>query len=129
MRKPKRRFIIPTFVIAGTLLLFRFVLFIGYVPTESMEPTLHRGSFIVGGRIMGELEVRDIVVFRRDGKLLVKRVAGMGGDIVEHRGGTMSVPAGELYLLGDNRSNSWDSRYWEYPFISEEDVIAKLMTL
>lgn len=31
---------IPAMVVAMILLLFRFALFIGYVPTESMEPTL-----------------------------------------------------------------------------------------
>ena len=128
MRKCKRRFVIPALVLAVTLFVFRFVLFIGYVPTESMEPTLHKGSFIVGSRAFGELKVGDMVVFRHDGKLLVKRVAGMEGDIVEHRGEKKSVPAGQFYLLGDNRRNSWDSRFWEYPFVSEENVCAILMT-
>lgn len=128
MRKIKRRFTIPAFVLAVTLFILRFVLFIGYVPTESMEPTLHKGSFIFGSRIFYKMEVGDIVVFRHEGRFLVKRVAGVGGDIVECRAKKLSVPTGELYLLGDNEGSSWDSRYWEYPFISEEGVCAILMT-
>lgn len=30
--------IIPLFALTATILLFQFVLFVGYVPTESMEP-------------------------------------------------------------------------------------------
>lgn len=128
MRKHKRKIVVPLFIMVMSLLMFRFVLFIGYVPTESMEPTLHKGSFIIGSRIFGELEVGDIVVFRHEEKLLVKRVARVEGNIVEHRGEKKTVPAGELYLLGDNERNSWDSRFWEYPFVSEENVYAILMT-
>jgi len=84
MRKINRRLIVPAFVIAGILILFRFVLFIGYVPTESMEPTLHKDSFIIGSRIFGELDVGDIVVFRHEGKLLVKRIAAVGGNMFTH---------------------------------------------
>lgn len=51
MGKLKRWFVIPALALAVTLLLFRFVLFIGYVPTASMEPTLHKDSLIVGSRI------------------------------------------------------------------------------
>ncbi|RKJ39176.1 S26 family signal peptidase [Acutalibacter sp. 1XD8-33] len=40
------------------VLLSRFVLFAGYVPTESMEPAIHKDSYILGCRIFGELKVR-----------------------------------------------------------------------
>ena len=32
-------------------------------------------------------------------------------------GGTLTVPEDTVLLLGDNRGNSLDSRYWENPFI------------
>lgn len=122
--KSKRRFVIPALVLAVTLVLFRFVLFIGYVPTESMEPTLRKGSFIVGSRIFDELDEGDIIVFRHDGKLLVKRVAATEGDIVKHRQEMLCVPNGKIYVLGDNRSCSIDSSLWDDPFISSSSVIA-----
>ena len=31
------------------------------------------------------------------------------------------------YVLGDNAENSHDSRYWADPYVSHEDVIAKLL--
>ena len=37
-------FLIPAFVIIMILVLFRTVLFLGYVPSESMEPTLEKDS-------------------------------------------------------------------------------------
>ena len=122
--KPKTRFIIPALVLAVTLVLFQFVLFVGYVPTESMEPTLHKGSFVVGSRIFDKLDVGDIVVFRHEGKLLVKRIAAIEGDMVEHRQEMLCVPNGKIYVLGDNRNCSVDSSSWNDPFISSSSVIA-----
>lgn len=122
----KWKFIVPMLALLGTCLLFRYALFIGYVPTESMEPTLKKGSIIVGSRIFGELEVGDIVVFRHEGKLLVKRIAAVGGDIINHKGTVLTVPSGCLYMLGDCPDNSSDSRFWDDPFITNKDVIAVL---
>ena len=39
----------------------------------------------------------------------------------------MTVPENSYYVLGDNAEYSDDSRYWEDPFVSHEDVIAKLL--
>ena len=39
--------------------------------------------------------------------------------------GRYRVPKGEYFILGDNRSNSYDSRMWKNPFIKEEDIKGK----
>lgn len=109
-----------------TFILLKCVLLIGYVPTESMEPTLERGSYIIGCRLYSELESGDIIIFRHDGKLLVKRIAAVEGDTIERNGIRMTVPEGCYYVLGDNADNSYDSRYWLNPFVSKDDVVAKL---
>lgn len=121
-------------------LLFRFVFLLGYVPTSSMEPTLQEKSFILGSRIFSELKSGDIIIFEKDGVLLVKRIAGCPGDKVDLSQLTymttvpipvwdspvITVPEGCYFVLGDNTQNSWDSRYWETPFITQEQIVARL---
>ncbi|MCI9226017.1 MAG: signal peptidase I [Acutalibacter sp.] len=118
---------VPAFVLVTTVLLFRFVFFVGYVPTESMEPTIHKGSYILGCRIFGELKVGDIIVFEHEGKQLVKRIAAVGGDVVEHKGDVLIVPDGKNYVLGDNKDNSADSKSWAVPLIENDDIIATVV--
>lgn len=126
--KKSGKWIIPIIVMLLTFILLKCVFLIGYVPSESMEPTLKRGSYIIGCRIYSSLETGDIIIFRHDGKLLVKRIVAVGGNTVEKNGISMTVPEGCYYVLGDNADNSYDSRYWENPFVKEEDVVAKLIS-
>jgi signal peptidase I len=88
------------------------------------------------------------------GKLLVKRVIGLSGDEVSLSGGYVyvngqrleepyldqqgatdpagsgqadfQVPEGCLFLLGDNRTGSLDSRYWSNPYIAYNNVRARV---
>ena len=126
--KKSGKWLVPAIAMLLTLILLKCVFLIGYVPTESMEPTLERGSYIIGCRIYSSMETGDIIIFRHDGKLLVKRIVAVGGDTVEKNGISMTVPEGCYYVLGDNADNSYDSRYWENPFVKEEDVVAKLIS-
>ncbi|MFJ5723971.1 signal peptidase I [Streptomyces sp. NPDC093149] len=110
------------------------------VPTESMTPTVHAGDRVLAERIDGsEVRRGDVVVFTDPtwGDMpMVKRVVGIGGDTIaccdkgrlEVNGKpieepylhtknlasmtdfTADVPKGQLFLLGDERSASLDSR-------------------
>lgn len=118
--------LLPALVFGLTFCLFRFVFIIGYVPSASMEPTLKEKSYILGVRIYGDLEVGDIIIFEHNGTTMVKRIAAVGGETIDVEGKTYIVPEGSLFMLGDNTGNSFDSRYWDEPFVSERQVIAKV---
>ena len=125
----KRKWIIllPIITAIIILLLFRFVFLIGYVPSESMEPTLKKESYILGSRLYGDLKTGDIVVFEHEGTVMVKRIAACPGEEITVDGILYYVPDGSYFMLGDNKDNSYDSRYWECPYISEEKIIAKMI--
>ncbi|MCK2221529.1 signal peptidase I [Actinomadura sp. ATCC 31491] len=140
------------------LLLQAFVVGSFYIPSVSMENTLLVNDRVFVNKLAGKPERGDIVVFKGwNGEDTIKRVIGVGGDHVKccdakkritvngtaldetsylHPGDFASgdkfdvtVPAGKLWLMGDHRSASADSRaHMEEPgggFISENDVIGK----
>lgn len=120
--------------------LLQHVFLLGYVPSASMEPTLQEGSFIFGLRIFESPNTGDIIVFEKDGVLQVKRIAAEPGEQIDltkleymdslpipnWSDPILTVPVGHFFVLGDNTQNSYDSRYWEDPFIAEEQIVAVL---
>ena len=137
-----RRFrwtLLPATLCLAVWVLFRYVLFLGYVPSASMEPTIPAGSVILGIRIFGELERGDVVIFRHEGKTLVKRIAAGEGDRIylDDESGTFSVneplpgasrvlivPKGCFFVVGDSREASVDSRLWSLPFLEKQEILA-----
>lgn len=125
-----RKYYVPIFVTGISFALFYCVLFIGYVPSSSMEPTLKTKSYIIGSRLIPkELKKGDIVVFTNDefDYPLVKRIAAVGGETIMVDEKEYNVPDNCYFMLGDNSGNSSDSRFWKNPYVNKNQIVAKLI--
>ena len=116
----------------------RFIIVNAQVPSGSMENTILTGDRLIGFRLaylFHEPERGDIVIFKYpddESQNFVKRVIGIPGDVIQISNGHVYVngeqlePADSYFMLGDNRNNSKDSRYWTNTFVSKDKIIAKV---
>ncbi|MDC7294632.1 signal peptidase I [Butyrivibrio sp. DSM 10294] len=146
------RIVIPAI---GVYIIVNHVIAITNVASCSMEPKLNVGNTAVYNRLAyrkSEPLRGDVIEFWSDeyGKIFAKRVIGVAGDKIEFHNGfvyinglkadesayigvnvetnsnkTFTVPDGYVFVLGDNRENSLDARYWNEPYISCDRIIGK----
>ena len=100
------------------------------IPTTSMEPAVLPGDRILADktayRRMAPKKGNIIVFVYPDdrSKQFIKRIEALPGDTIPSPDGTkLTVPHGFVYVLGDNRENSHDSRH--FGLVPLRDVIAK----
>ncbi|GAA4194427.1 hypothetical protein GCM10022252_38840 [Streptosporangium oxazolinicum] len=144
------------------MLLQAFVFQSFWIPSESMQNTLLVGDRVVVNKLHGDSERGDIVVFRGwNNEDTIKRVIAVGGDTVkccdakkritvngvplEESSYLFSedfpsgesfekvVPQGRLWVMGDHRTASADSRAHEERLgegsIPESDVIGRAVAI
>lgn len=137
---------------AATVILSRTVLMLNFIPSGSMEGTIRTGDFVLGTRYdigEGDIERYDILVFvppDEPDTVYIKRVIGLPGETVvvcdgsvyadgvrlddsfvknpmNTKGdGTYVVPDGCYFVMGDNRNQSDDSRFWTEKYVPVENV-------
>lgn len=136
-------------------IIINYIYVAAVVPTGSMLPTIQLGDRIGIHRLVkfGHYNRGDFLVFNGEkyiGKdvLLVKRIVGLPGESVELKRGVvyingepldepyvkynkvydmpeLIVPQNDYFVLGDNRADSYDGRYWKIQTVNKSDIVGR----
>lgn len=135
--------------------LFTFCFRVAGVKGDSMQPTLHPNDRLILAVHFYEPAYEDVVVINRYTEdPLIKRVIGVAGDTIRIDGetgqvyrngslleeeyvqtmtlpkdiaGEVKVPEGCIFVMGDNRAVSKDSRSAEIGMVDTDDVVGKVI--
>jgi signal peptidase I len=165
-RSPWRSAVEWALVIGGALLVAlvvrTFLVQAFWIPSASMEPTLHEGDRVLVNKLsydLHDVHHGDVIVFERPDEPddvphpedeirdLIKRVIALPGDVIEGRDGVVylndepldepylapdtpttdlprqEIPEGKVFVMGDNRTNSHDSR--RFGPVDESSIVGR----
>lgn len=150
--KQKKKYLAESIMLVGLLIilfvLLKVIFGIAIVEGNSMRPYLRDKNGTLFYRLTKEYKVNDIVIFPEENDLLIKRIIGVEGDIIDidNETGTLYINGekenrlgigptylesdgisfplvvgkGEVFVLGDNRTDSKDSR--SFGLIRTKDI-------
>lgn len=137
----------------AVFIIFTFILAIGFVNGSSMEPTYNDNTFFISSR-WTKPECQDVVSIQSSAldEMIFKRVIGLPGDTLEIKGGVvyrneqvleepyveyldlafsnldeLVIPENMLFVMGDNRPRSLDSRNPRLGLVPEDEVVGTVV--
>ncbi|KIR02344.1 Signal peptidase I [Lachnospiraceae bacterium TWA4] len=139
---------------ALAFILNNYIIVNAKIPTGSMESTVMTGDRIIANRLAYKFEDPkrgDIVIFMPPDEVdipYLKRVIGLPGETIECKDnqvyingtplkedylkedtqedfGPYTIPADSYFMMGDNRNDSLDARYWENKYITKDAMLGK----
>ena len=144
MKKFVKEYLPYVLILLVIILLRIYVVTPVTVDGNSMNDTLYPNDLMLLFKV-GNIERYDIVVANHDNKKLIKRVIGMPNDKIKCVSGILYInneedtsgygygenidfpeyilKDDEYFLIGDNRSDSFDSRY--FGPVKKEDIVGK----
>jgi len=138
---------------AAAVLISTLLLPVLQIQMGSMSPTLQDGEILIFETV-GGINKGDIIAFRYDNQVLIKRVIATAGDKIDiAEDGTvnlngerliepyvsqpdigectielpLNVPRGQFFVMGDHRATSLDSRSVDIGLVSKEQIIGKVL--
>ena len=149
MNKNIKEIISYILIIIGVLLIKQFIVTPIKVNQSSMNNTLYDKDIMILDKIsyrFHSIKRFDIVVIYKDKDYLIKRVIGLPGDTVEYKDNKLyinnkfveenflhkktsdysldgTIPKDHYFVVGDNRPDSLDSRY--FGLVSKEEILGR----
>lgn len=139
------------------ILFMAFCIGPGYAKSGSMEPAIRTGDVVLCNKLVYKIREPkrgDIVTFSVDGKTekYCKRIVGLPGETIRFLDGkvyidnilldessyigaevwtdcdeSFMVPEDSYFVMGDHREDSFDSRFWQEPYVKRNQIHAQVI--